>query len=89
MTGPGPSNECSVGIRSVGNPALFWELFQARGKVTGIWSGTAEIARVMHAQGLQFVVPGHDAIWLKAEIARCLCALRAGGASNIRAADST
>jgi 4-hydroxy-2-oxoheptanedioate aldolase len=47
------------------------------GKVAGIWCGSAEMARVMQAQGLQFVVPGHDAIWLKAEIARRLAVLRA------------
>ena len=34
-------------------------------------------ARAMQAQGLQLVVPGHDAIWLKAEITRRLAALRA------------
>ena len=60
--------------------------------MTGIWCGAANMALAMQAQGLQFVVPDHDAIWLKAEIARCLGVLRAGiagGASNIRAADST
>jgi len=31
----------------------------------------------MQAQGLQLVVPGHDAIWLKAEITRRLAGLRA------------
>ena len=49
---------------------------QAAGKVTGIWCGSAEMARDMLAQGLQLVVPGHDAIWLKAEIARRLAVLR-------------
>ena len=42
------------------------------GKVAGIWCGSAEMARDMLTQGLQLVVPGHDAIWLKAEMARRL-----------------
>ncbi len=49
----------------------------AAGKATGIWCGSAEMARDMLAQGLQLVVPGHDAIWLKAEIARRLAVVRA------------
>ena len=49
----------------------------AAGKVTGIWCGSAEMARDMVTQGLQLVVPGHDAIWLKAEMARRLAILRA------------
>ncbi len=44
----------------------------AAGKVAGIWCGSAEMACDMLAQGLQLVVPGHDAIWLKAEMARRL-----------------
>ncbi len=47
----------------------------AAGKVAGIWCGSAEMARDMRAQGLQLVVPGHDAIWLKAEIARRLAVI--------------
>ena len=50
---------------------------KAAGKVTGIWCGSEGMARAMQAQGLQLVVPGHDAIWLRAEIARRLAALRA------------
>jgi 4-hydroxy-2-oxoheptanedioate aldolase len=46
------------------------------GKVCGIWCGSAEMARAMLGQGLQLVVPGHDAIWLKAEIARRLGVVR-------------
>ena len=86
--GPGASHEHPMladAIRRIQQAA------RAAAKVTGIWCGTAEMARAMQDQGLQFVVPGHDAIWLKAEIARCLGVLRAGGAggaSNIRAADS-
>ena len=49
---------------------------KAAGKATGIWCGSAEMARDMLAQGLQWVVPGHDAIWLKAEIARRLAVVR-------------
>jgi len=48
----------------------------AAGKVAGIWCGSAEMARDMLAQGLQLVVPGHDALWLKAEIARRLAVVR-------------
>ncbi len=48
----------------------------AHRKVAGIWCGSAEMARDMLAQGLQLVVPGHDAIWLKAEIARRLAVVR-------------
>jgi 4-hydroxy-2-oxoheptanedioate aldolase len=50
---------------------------RAAGKFTGIWCSSAEMAREMQAQGLQLVVPGHDAMWLKAEIARRLAVLRA------------
>ena len=46
------------------------------GKICGIWCGSAEMARAMLVQGLQLVVPGHDAIWLKAEIARRLGVVR-------------
>ena len=49
---------------------------QVAGKVTGIWCGSAEMARDMLAQGLQLVVPGHDALWLKAEMARRLAVVR-------------
>ena len=55
---------------------------RAAGKVMGIWCSTAEMAAAMRAQGLEFVVPGHAAIWLKAEIVRRLAILRefaAGG----------
>lgn len=45
-------------------------------RLCGIWCGSAEMARDMAALGCQFVVPGHDAIWLKAEIARRLALLR-------------
>jgi 4-hydroxy-2-oxoheptanedioate aldolase len=48
----------------------------AHGKFVGIWCATAEMAKAMLAQGLHLVVPGHDAIWLKAEIARRLATVR-------------
>jgi 4-hydroxy-2-oxoheptanedioate aldolase len=48
----------------------------AVGKVAGIWCGSAEMARDMLALGVPLVVPGHDAIWLKAEIARRLAVVR-------------
>jgi 4-hydroxy-2-oxoheptanedioate aldolase len=50
---------------------------RAAGKITGIWCSTAELARDMQTQGMQLVVPGHDAMWLKAEMARRLAVLRA------------
>ena len=50
---------------------------RAAGKVTGIWCGSAEMARDMLSLGLQLVVPGHDAIWLKAEMSRRLAIVRA------------
>ena len=49
----------------------------AAGKVAGIWCGSAEMAHAMLAQGMQLVVPGHDAQWLKTEIARRLALVRA------------
>ena len=72
--GPGAAHDHPVlaaAIRRIQDAA------QAAGKVTGIWCGSADMARAMQVQGLQLVVPGHDAIWLKAEIARRLAVLRA------------
>ena len=71
--GPGASYEHPVLADAI---RCIQEAGRAAGKVTGIWCGSAEMARAMQAQGLQFVVPGHDAIWLKAEIARRLKVLR-------------
>lgn len=48
----------------------------SHGKVAGIWCGSAEMARAMVGQGYRLVVPGHDVIWLKAEMARRLAVLR-------------
>jgi 4-hydroxy-2-oxoheptanedioate aldolase len=48
----------------------------AHGKLCGIWCSTAEMARDMVAQGHHLVVPGHDALWLKAEMSRRLAVVR-------------
>jgi 4-hydroxy-2-oxoheptanedioate aldolase len=67
--GPGASHEHPAmaaaieRIHAAGNAA---------GKATGIWCGSAEMARDMRLKGLQLVVPGHDVIWLKAETKRRL-----------------
>ena len=53
----------------------------AAGKMAGIWCGSAEMARDMLAQGLHLVAPGHDAIWLKAEMARRLAVIHAPAAA--------
>ena len=45
------------------------------GKPCGIWCSTAEMARDLRDAGFAFVVPGHDALWLKAEMARRLAVL--------------
>ena len=50
----------------------------ANGKTAGIWCGSAEMARDMVALGYKLVVPGHDVMWIKAEIARRLAVLRHG-----------
>ena len=62
---------------------------RAAAKVTGIWCASAEMALAMQSQGLDLVVPGHDAIWLKAEIARRLAVLRASRMGGMHAADPT
>lgn len=49
----------------------------ANGKLPGIWCHSTEMARDMRALGYQWVVPGHDVMWLQTEIARRLSALRA------------
>ena len=50
---------------------------KAHGRMAGVWCTTAEMGRAMVALGYRLVVPGHDAAWLKAEIARRLAVLRA------------
>jgi len=49
---------------------------KAHGRVAGIWCSTAEMGRSMVSLGYRFVVPGHDALCLKAELARRLAVLR-------------
>jgi 4-hydroxy-2-oxoheptanedioate aldolase len=49
---------------------------KAQGRIAGIWCDSAEMARAMAAIGYRLVAPGHDAIWLKAEIRRRLAILR-------------
>ena len=51
----------------------------ASGKLAGIWCGSVEMASAMLRQGFGFVAPGHDAIWLKAEMARRLGVLKNPG----------
>lgn len=48
----------------------------AHGKWAGVWCASAEMARELSQQGYRFVAPGHDAMWLKAEIARRLSIVR-------------
>ena len=50
----------------------------AAGKVAGVWCGSAEMAHAMSNTGYGFVVPGHDVIWLQAEMARRLAVVRSG-----------
>ncbi len=50
---------------------------RAQGRIAGIWCGSAEMARAMVDIGYRLVAPGHDAIWLRAEIQRRLSILRA------------
>ena len=71
--GPGASHEHPVLAAAI---VRIQQACSAAGKLAGIWCGSAEMARSMQAQGLQLVVPGHDAIWLKAEIARRLAVVR-------------
>lgn len=52
---------------------------RAQGRLAGIWCGSAEMARAMAAIGYRLVAPGHDAIWLKAEIQRRLAILGGAG----------
>ncbi len=50
---------------------------KAHGRMAGIWCSSAEMGRAMVSMGYRLVVPGHDALCLKAEIARRLTVLRA------------
>lgn len=72
--GPGAAHDHPLLAQAIGRIKAAAD---AAGKVTGIWCSSAEMALAMKARGLQFVVPGHDAMWLKAEIDRRLQVLRA------------
>jgi len=50
---------------------------KAQGRMAGIWCASAEMGRAMVELGYRFVVPGHDAMCLKAELTRRLAILRA------------
>ena len=50
---------------------------KAHGRLAGVWCSSAEMGRLMVARGYRFVVPGHDAMWLKAELGRRLAVLHA------------
>lgn len=71
--GPGASHEHPMLADAIGR---IQRAADACGKVTGIWCNSADMAKTMLDKGLNLVVPGHDAIWLKAEIARRLAVLR-------------
>lgn len=73
--GPGASHQHPV---LAGAIAEILAACRRHGRLCGIWCGSAEMARDMAALGCQLVVPGHDAIWLKAEITRRLSVLQAG-----------
>ena len=72
--GPGASHEHPLMAAAL---ARIQHACVANGKAAGIWCGSAEMARAMVGLGYRLVVPGHDVIWLKAEIARRLAVLRA------------
>ncbi|MBC7942835.1 MAG: 2,4-dihydroxyhept-2-ene-1,7-dioic acid aldolase [Chitinophagaceae bacterium] len=52
------------------------DVCRAHGRVAGIWCASAEMGRAMVELGYRLVVPGHDAMCLKAELARRLAVLR-------------
>jgi 4-hydroxy-2-oxoheptanedioate aldolase len=72
--GPGASHEHPLMAAAL---ARIQQACVANGKAAGIWCGSADMARAMVGLGYRLVVPGHDVIWLKAEIARRLAVLRA------------
>lgn len=73
--GPGASYQHPVLASAI---AEILAACQRHGRLCGIWCGSAEMARDMADLGCRLVVPGHDAIWLKAEITRRLALLRGG-----------
>jgi 4-hydroxy-2-oxoheptanedioate aldolase len=72
--GPAASHEHPVLAEALARIA---RACQAHGRVAGIWCSSAEMGRAMVALGYRFVVPGHDAMCLKAEFTRRLDLLRA------------
>jgi 4-hydroxy-2-oxoheptanedioate aldolase len=72
--GPGASQEEPVLAEALAHIAA---VCRALGRVAGIWCSSADIGRKMVKLGYRFVAPGHDALCLKAEIARRLEVLHA------------
>ena len=72
--GPAASHEHPVLAQALASIA---QACKAHGRVAGIWCSSAEMGRSMVGLGYRFVVPGHDALCLKAELARRLAVLRA------------
>jgi 4-hydroxy-2-oxoheptanedioate aldolase len=72
--GPAASHEHPVLAQALSRIA---QACKAHGRVAGIWCNSAEMGRSMVDVGYRFVVPGHDALCLKAELARRLAVLRA------------
>jgi 4-hydroxy-2-oxoheptanedioate aldolase len=70
--GPGASHREPVMVAAL---KRIQQACAAHGKAAGIWCSSAEMAREMIDHGYTFVVPGHDVLWLKAEIARRLAIL--------------
>ena len=71
--GPSASDEEPLLAQALAHIA---NICKAHGRVAGIWCSSAEMGRRMVQLGYRFVVPGHDAGCLKAEIARRLKVLR-------------
>jgi len=72
--GPSASHEHPLLAEAIGRIAA---ACKAHGRVAGIWCGTAEMGRAMVDIGYRLVVPGHDAMCLRAELARRLAVMRA------------
>lgn len=72
--GPGASHEEPALAEALAHIAA---VCKAHGRLAGIWCNSAEMGRLMVTRGYRFVVPGHDALWLKAELGRRLGVLHA------------
>jgi pimeloyl-ACP methyl ester carboxylesterase len=72
--GPEASHEEPVLAEALAHIAA---VCKAHGRLAGIWCNSAEMGRLMVTRGYRFVVPGHDALWLKAELGRRLGVLHA------------